>query len=254
MARQITHGSLQGAQTGRRTATSGVVASSNTSFKVVPQAADGLITPNLRVVPGSGGPRLFGANSVVIHGRRGSFRASPSANPAGRRKRVVLLSHLTRALALASLMLLAVAVPGALASTGGVAAEIAPTAAPGAVATVDQFGRAHAPAGAPRAVRAAIAAGNRIQGRPYVWGGGHAKWKSRGYDCSGSVSYVLHAGGLLDSPLVSGAFARMWGLRGKGHWITVYANRGHAFAYIAGLRFDTSGSGGSGPRWRPEPR
>jgi hypothetical protein len=168
-----------------------------------------------------------------------------------------LLSYLSRALALASLMLLAVAVPSAMATprlTGGVAAVTVSTPAPGAVATVDKSGRAHAPAGAPRAIKAAIAAGNKIEGKPYVWGGGHAKWNSRGYDCSGSVSYVLHAAGLLDSPLVSGAFARSWGARGKGRWITVYANGGHAFMFLAGLRFDTSGSGGSGPRWRLEPR
>ena len=169
-----------------------------------------------------------------------------------------MLSHLTRALALASLMLLAVASSAAMAAappmTGGVAAVTIPSPAPGAVATVDKFGMAHAPAGAPRAVRAAIAAGNKIAGRPYVWGGGHAKWNSRGYDCSGSVSYVLHAAHLLDSPLVSGAFARSWGVRGKGRWITVYANGGHAFVFLAGLRFDTSGRGGSGPRWRLEPR
>jgi hypothetical protein len=169
-----------------------------------------------------------------------------------------LLSYLTRALALASLMLFAVLAPVASAATkvnnGGVAAQTEPTDAPGAVATVDEFGVAHAPAGAPRAVKAAITAGNRIQGKPYVWGGGHAKWESRGYDCSGTVSYVLHAGGLLNSPLVSGAFARSFGLRGKGRWITVYANSGHAFMFVAGLRLDTSGTGGRGPRWRLEPR
>ena len=166
-----------------------------------------------------------------------------------------MLSYLTRALALASLMLLAVLAPSAMATpNGGVAAEIAPTDAPGPVATVDRLGVAHAPVGAPRAVRAAIAAGNRIQGKPYVWGGGHGKWEARGYDCSGTVSYVLHAGGLLKAPLVSGAFASSFGLRGKGRWITVYANGGHAFAYIAGLRLDTSGTGGRGPRWRVEPR
>jgi hypothetical protein len=170
---------------------------------------------------------------------------------------LVVLSYMKRACALASLILAAALAPAAQAqttNTGGVAAETTPTDAPGAVATVDRLGVAHAPAGAPRAVRAAIAAGNRIQGKPYVWGGGHAKWEARGYDCSGSVSYVLHAGGLLTSPLVSGAFARSFGLRGKGRWITVYANAGHAFAYIAGLRLDTSGTGGKGPRWRMEPR
>ena len=114
-------------------------------------------------------------------------------------------------------------------------------------------GVAHAPAGAPAAVVAAIAAANRIRHRPYIWGGGHASFRARGYDCSGSVSYVLHAAGLLSFPEVSGALAH-WGAKGEGKWITVYANRGHAFMIIAGLRFDTSGAGQSGPRWRPEPR
>jgi hypothetical protein len=166
-----------------------------------------------------------------------------------------VLSYVTRALALASFMLLVALAPAALAATnGGVAAETQPTDAPGATATVDSLGLAHAPAGAPRPVKAAIRAGNEIQGKPYVWGGGHAAWRARGYDCSGSVSYVLHAGGLLNTPLVSGAFASSFGLRGKGRWITVYANSGHAFVFIAGLRLDTSGTGGKGPRWRLEPR
>jgi cell wall-associated NlpC family hydrolase len=114
-------------------------------------------------------------------------------------------------------------------------------------------GVAHAPAGAPAAVVAAIAAANRIRHKPYIWGGGHGSFRARGYDCSGAVSYVLHAAGLLSFPEVSGALAH-WGAKGSGRWITVYANAGHAFMYIAGLRFDTSGEGASGPRWRPEPR
>jgi cell wall-associated NlpC family hydrolase len=124
--------------------------------------------------------------------------------------------------------------------------------APGDVAVL-VHGVAHAPAGAPDAVKRAIRAANSLRRKPYVWGGGHASFRARGYDCSGSVSYVLHAAGLLDWPEVSGALAR-WGVKGEGKWITVYANRGHAFMVIAGLRFDTSGAGPSGPRWRPEPR
>jgi cell wall-associated NlpC family hydrolase len=114
-------------------------------------------------------------------------------------------------------------------------------------------GVATPPSDAPLAVRAAIAAANRLRHKPYVWGGGHASWKARGYDCSGSVSYVLHAAGLLSFPEVSGALAH-WGIQGEGEWITVYANKGHAFMVIAGLRFDTSGQGQSGPRWRSESR
>ncbi|MCA1683028.1 MAG: C40 family peptidase [Actinobacteria bacterium] len=110
-----------------------------------------------------------------------------------------------------------------------------------------------APVGAPRQVQAAIAGGNRIVGKPYRYGGGHARWEDSGYDCSGTVSYALHGAGLLRSPLDSGAFTR-YGKAGRGRWITVYGNRGHAYAIIAGLRLDTSGSGGRGPRWREQGR
>ena len=111
-----------------------------------------------------------------------------------------------------------------------------------------------APANAPRSVRKAIAAANKIHTRPYIWGGGHRSFKSRGYDCSGAVSYVLHAAGMLRSPMASGPLMS-WGSPGIGQWITVYANTTHAWMTVAGLRFDTSAAGeslnqGSGPRWR----
>jgi hypothetical protein len=131
---------------------------------------------------------------------------------------------------------------------------VAPAPPPG-VATVTPNGKAVAPAGAPFAVQNAIRAGNKIRKKRYLWGGGHRRWKAKGYDCSGAVSYVLHAAGLLDRPLVSGLLASRWGSPGIGAWITVYANRSHVYAVIAGLRFDTSAVGeslkqGSGPRWR----
>jgi hypothetical protein len=112
-------------------------------------------------------------------------------------------------------------------------------------------GQAIAPPGAPLAVRQAIAAANQIRGRPYVWGGGHASFLSRGYDCSGAVGYVLHAAGLLDQTMVSGQLA-YWGESGLGRWITVYANDEHVFIVIAGLRFDTRDDppGVNGPRWK----
>lgn len=112
-------------------------------------------------------------------------------------------------------------------------------------------GVAVAPPRAPIAVRQAIAAANQIRGRPYVWGGGHASFLSRGYDCSGAVGYVLHAAGLLDQTMVSGQLA-YWGESGLGRWITVYANDVHAFMVIAGLRFDTRDDppGVNGPRWK----
>ncbi len=135
---------------------------------------------------------------------------------------------------------------------GGIAAaELEPTPAPSGAAALIR-GRAVAPTDAPSAVRQVIAAANRIRTRPYVWGGGHGRWWDRGYDCSGAVSYALHGGRLIDSPLPSGPMTH-WGDPGPGSWITVYANGGHAYAVIAGLRWDTSGdTNGSGPRWHVE--
>jgi len=104
-------------------------------------------------------------------------------------------------------------------------------------------------------VQEAIWAANRIVGKPYVYGGGHGRgFEDRGYDCSGTVSYALNGGGLLDAPLDSSSFMK-WGDPGVGEWITVYTNPGHAFVVIAGMRLDTSAggdpSGNRGPRWRP---
>jgi cell wall-associated NlpC family hydrolase len=111
------------------------------------------------------------------------------------------------------------------------------------------LGVAAAPKSAPPAIKAAIAAANRIRTKPYIWGGGHARWWSPGYDCSGAVSYALHGAGLLETPLDSGSLMA-WGEPGKGRWITVYTNPGHAFAVIDGLRWDTAGDArGTGPRW-----
>jgi cell wall-associated NlpC family hydrolase len=129
-------------------------------------------------------------------------------------------------------------------------AEAPSTAPAGDAALVG--GRAIAPVDAPAAVKRVIAAANKIRTKPYVWGGGHGRWWDRGYDCSGAVSFALRGGELLDSPLPSGPMAR-WGAPGPGRWITVYANAGHAYAVIAGLRWDTSGnSRGTGPRWHAD--
>jgi hypothetical protein len=114
-------------------------------------------------------------------------------------------------------------------------------------------GRAVAPADAPAAVKAVIAAANRIDHKPYVWGGGHLDWQARGYDCSGAVGYALHGSDLLDQTMVSGQLA-LWGTGGVGRWITVYANPRHVFMVVAGLRFDTRDdpAGVTGPRWHFE--
>ncbi len=106
-------------------------------------------------------------------------------------------------------------------------------------AEVLKNGIALPPLEAPPAVRAILEAGNSIARHPYKWGGGHGKWQDNGYDCSGSVSYALHAGGLLDGPLASGPLMQ-WGKPGKGKWVTIYTNPGHVFMVVAGVRFDTS--------------
>ncbi len=139
-----------------------------------------------------------------------------------------------------------------IATAGG---PVAPGAAPaplspGQTANFISESEASAPASAPAAVRAAIAAANSIATTPYIWGGGHASFESSGYDCSGSVSFALHGGGFLSSPLDSTGL-ETWGEPGPGRWITVYANAEHAWMMIAGLAFDTVG--GPGPRWHSSP-
>jgi hypothetical protein len=200
------------------------------------------------------------------------------------------MSLFPRALAPFFIAVLCVIVPtGALAATGGgtTAAATGGTAyqeepppppmttpglwtgqeVPGDLAQLLPDGTAAAPANAPEQVKQAIWAANALRNLPYVYGGGHnAKFSGKGYDCSGTVSFALHGAGLLKMPLDSGSFMR-WGMRGKGRWITIFTNPGHAYAIIAGLRLDTSVAGmsrtlkgfaasafESGPRWRPLPR
>ncbi|HEY5943751.1 MAG TPA: hypothetical protein VIT89_12945 [Solirubrobacterales bacterium] len=135
-----------------------------------------------------------------------------------------------------------VASEGGDATTGQMPAPLNP----GQEAELISESEASAPASAPQAVKDAIAAANAIATTPYVWGGGHGSFESSGYDCSGAVSYALHGGGFLDSPLDSTGLTT-WGEPGPGRWITVYGNSGHAWMVIAGIAFDTSG--GAGPRW-----
>jgi cell wall-associated NlpC family hydrolase len=120
-------------------------------------------------------------------------------------------------------------------------------------ATIGPDGLAIAPASAPEAVKAIIAAGNEIHAMPYKYGGGHAKWEDSGYDCSGSMSYAFHGAGLLDQALDSTGFMS-WGEAGKGQWVTTYANSGHSYMVVAGLRFDTSGRAEDGSRWHTDMR
>ena len=115
-------------------------------------------------------------------------------------------------------------------------------------ATLTPDGLAVPPIDAPPAVQEIIAAGNEIAHLPYVWGGGHVTYEDTGYDCSGSISFVFQAAHLLSSPVVSGDLMN-WGASGAGKWITVFANAGHTFMYIAGLRFDTVALAETGSRW-----
>jgi len=121
---------------------------------------------------------------------------------------------------------------------------------PGQSANYISESQASVPSEAPAAVAAAIEAANSIATTPYIWGGGHGSFESSGYDCSGAVSFALHGGGLLESPLDSTGL-ETWGEAGPGQWITVYANAEHAWMIIAGLAFDTVG--GPGPRWHSSP-
>lgn len=125
---------------------------------------------------------------------------------------------------------------------------------PGDKATVGSDGLAIAPASAPDVVKQMIAAGNKIAKTPYIYGGGHGSFpEDKGYDCSGSMSYVLWGGKLLKTPLVSGDFPS-WGASGPGQWVTLYGNSGHAYMVVAGLRFDTSGVDRDGSRWHASSR
>jgi cell wall-associated NlpC family hydrolase len=120
-------------------------------------------------------------------------------------------------------------------------------------ATALANGVALAPLEAPDAVKQIIEAGNAIARTPYKWGGGHGKWKDTGYDCSGSVSFALAAAGLLNGPLASGPLMS-WGRPGPGKWVTIYANPGHVYLVVAGIRFDTSGQRVNGSRWQNDLR
>ncbi len=167
-------------------------------------------------------------------------------------KQLALTKSLCAICALAVLAaLLVVGAGSASASATGGAAFLAPPPPPKKAKIVN--GKAIAPRNAPARVKRIIRAGNRIIGKPYKWGGGHATFSKldRGYDCSGTVSYALRGGRLIKSPMASGGLMR-WGRSGPGKWVTVYAHRGHAYMVVAGLRLDTSmrdDPSRTGPGW-----
>jgi hypothetical protein len=138
-------------------------------------------------------------------------------------------------------------VPSGAAAGGGISSGGGTKTTPGSKAKLVN-GRAIAPADAPVRVQKVIAAANKIRNKPYVYGGGHGSFNDNGYDCSGAVSYALHGGRFLNTPLDSSSLGR-WGARKKGQWISVYGAPSHAYMVVAGLRFDTSMTPGNGPGW-----
>jgi cell wall-associated NlpC family hydrolase len=109
------------------------------------------------------------------------------------------------------------------------------------------------PSGVPEVVQKVIAGANEIADFPYVFGGGHGSFVDNAYDCSGSVSYALAAGGLLGAPETSGEL-ESWGAPGPGRYITVLANAGHTYMYVDGVLYDTAGrSGPYASRWQVSP-
>lgn len=156
------------------------------------------------------------------------------------------------ATAIACVLVLAPAAAAQSSATSGGATFVPPPPPPSKAAIVD--GQAVAPANAPQRVKRVIAAGNRLVGKPYRYGGGHKPFGGgldTGYDCSGTASYALFGGRFLRSPMPSGSFMR-WGASGPGRWITVYAHAGHMYIVVAGLRLDTGmrdDPSRTGPAW-----
>jgi hypothetical protein len=152
---------------------------------------------------------------------------------------------------LACAALLVLPAGNAMAGSGGVSTDGGGSQTTAGKDAKLRNGIAIAPRSAPARVKRAIDAANEIvKGKDYCLGGGHARWRSRCYDCSGAVSYALGKYGSrqVDAPMPSGSYAS-YGKRGKGNWITWYANSGHMFVVIAGLRLDTAQTSGKGPGW-----
>ncbi len=141
------------------------------------------------------------------------------------------------------------------AASGTLARKDAPSAINGGTRTATALdnGVALPPLEAPTQVLKIIEAGNAIARTPYKWGGGHGRFVDTGYDCSGSVSFALYAAGLIEGPSDSSGLMG-WGKPGKGKWITIYANAGHVYMEVAGIRFDTSGAKVTGSRWQNDLR
>ena len=174
-------------------------------------------------------PKFFFSSKTIWHTKRS---LKPTVHS-------LLVKTMCSAAVFAALLPLAIATPFP---------SVGPTV-PGNRARL-RFGLACAPANAPLVVKRAIWAANQLRSKPYRFGGGHASFLDRGYDCSGTISYMLGGAGLIGSPMGSSDL-RGFGQSGRGKWITVYARNGHTFAVIAGLRLDTTPWDNSTERWAP---
>lgn len=134
---------------------------------------------------------------------------------------------------------------------------------PGEQAQINADGTAAAPKDAPPEVKQLIAAGNRLVGKPYQYGGGHGDLRqtittASGFDCSATVTFALYGAGIHPPTSTNSVGLMSWGSPGRGKWITVYTAADHAYLEVAGIRLDTSSngdpSGNKGPRWRPANR
>jgi peptidoglycan hydrolase-like protein with peptidoglycan-binding domain len=192
-------------------------------------AVDGVVGPATLSALG-----LRGAGAASLGSILAKVTATPAAAPAP-------AAGLTPAAATLTAAVAGPAVPGPTAVAAAATGGAAPTAPSAAVATSPQ---------ALAQIAAMLAAGDRIATLPYIWGGGHASFTSAGYDCSGSVSYVLHAAGLLSSPEDSTGL-ESYGAAGPGADVTIYANAAHTFIVIDGRRFDTIALSQTGTRWSP---
>jgi hypothetical protein len=178
---------------------------------------------------------------VLLHNPRQVFGRGGRGKS---KTRIGLVAALAAAAALVALPAAPVAASG-----GGTSISIADSSGGSCRDAKLVDGKAKAPDCAPPRVKQVISAANEIaKGTDYCYGGGHSSFKSSCYDCSGSVSYALHGGRFVKSPMPSSGYYR-WGKRGKGDWFTVYTNSGHMFLVVAGLRFDTSMTNGAGPGW-----
>jgi hypothetical protein len=215
--------------------------------------------PSPQSVPSANGAVLAEMTKRVGTPRRVTLTARRHARQAARIAARIRAAQRARAAAAAARRAAAAAAakPGYWVDSGAAALSPNPSSADEAAwlqggrgGWVEPSGFARAPVNAPDAVKRVIAAGNQIARSPYIWGGGHGQWQDKGYDCSGSVSYVLSAGGMLGYTQTSGQLMN-WGAQGPGRWLTIYANEGHVFMYVAGLRFDTSGRvGDHSSRWQ----